>query len=447
MTQANEDSSGKSQNVERLEKHLGQSLPTVLGGLLEETSQGEGFADVNDSGFRLMSVDEVIAEVDAFAGTMPLFGGVPFFTDGNGCYLFVHLAGPLAGRVSVLMEGYAYCVAFRSVSSLFERLDVVDFDDWDETLYGDYFTGCLQFDSQIEPTPQQIAADRQAVKQLRELWRQDRENPSYDEGHDEIYLANIITLTPWEDADSVRELLSGQHPDQFAIEWAGHAGERLIEDLTKLTETYQCGLAYRSLAKIGTARAKEVLLKHVPRCPSGHESSLAQALQSIDVPTRHEIAEKQKHVYLVQPPAVEDWLVVGTSDTVTRQTEQSIVIWRGKNRHEVEVSLALTSSAIQQLKQQIASSQEPEKAWVRWQFVSRLSSQYGQKVGFKVTKLLPPQVTRQESPYFRLGIDPETMQELNEVGRFGLSSSECTQFVFDYVLDASGTAEFVWLRD
>lgn len=442
----NEDLEGKPQRVERLEKDLGFSLPEMLA-LLYRDADGGSDDDVDACGYRLLSVDQVKEEVDAFAGIMPLLGGVPFFTDDNGSYLFVFLSGPLEGRVAVLVEGYAYCTAFRSVTSLLKQLDAVGDDDWEENLYGDYFTGCLPFYPQRVATPEQIAADREASQQLRELWEQDRTDASYDQGHDEIYLTNIITLTPWEDAQSVREYLRGDYPDQFAIEWAGFAGDRLVEDLAKVAETFQCGLAYQSLAQIGTARAKEILLRQVPRCPKGHEATLARVVDAIGVSTRHEIAEKQKHVYLVQNQSGDDWIVIGTSNHLIRHTEQPIVVWRESNQQGVEVSLALTSSAIKQLKKQIESSPEPDKAWVRWQFVSRLASQYGQKVGFQVTKLISPKMTRHETPYFQLAIDPETRQELDEIGRFGPSNSECTQLVFDYVDQVDGTSEFVWLRD
>ncbi|PQO29121.1 hypothetical protein C5Y96_15315 [Blastopirellula marina] len=438
---ANEDRSGRAQQIEQLEKHLGVSLSEVLAGLYRNAAH-----EAEASGIRLMRVEEVIDEVDAFAAVMPLLGGVPFFTDDNGSYLFVHLTGPLEGRVSVLMEGYPYCVAFRSVPSLREQLDAVADDDWEESLCGDYFTGGLKFEPR-QATSQEIAADRQARQQLRELLQREREVDSYDQGHDDVYTANIIALTPWEDAQSVREFLSGEHSNPFAIEWAGYAGERLLDELAGIAGTYQCGLAYLSLAQIGTAKAKQVLFDQVERCPKGHETSLAQALHSIGVPTRHEIADKQKHTYLVQPSPEEDWQIVGTSHIVKRKVAEPIVIWNAKNQHNVSVSLALTPLAIEQLKRQVESSPEPEKAWVRWQFISRLSSQYGQKVGFKVTKLISPKMKRHEAPYFRLVIDPETLEELDQVGRYGLGSSECTRFVFDYVEGADGVPGFVWLRD
>lgn len=442
MSQVNEDSSGKQQNVERLQKHLGQALPAVLAALYSEAEK-----EVDAGGLRLLTVDQVIENAEAFAAMMPLFGGVPFFTDDNGSYLFVHLGGPLEGRVSVWMEDYIYCTAFRSVSSLLEKLDAIEDADWEESLYGDYFTGCLKFEPQPAATAEEVEADRMVVKQLRELWDQARQSKSYDKSDDEIYLANIITLTPLEDAKSVREFLTGEHPAQFAIEWAGYTGECFVEDLAKITETYQCGLAYQSLARIGSARAKTILRNQITRCPKGHEASLARALKLVGVPTRHEIGAKQKHAFLVLSSSGEDWHIIGTSDKVIREPEQPIVVWCSKNKHEVEVALALTPAAIRQLKRQIESSPDPDKVWVRWLFVSRLATQFGQQVSFRVTKVVPHQVSRQETPYFRLAIDPETVQELDEVGRFGVASSDGTRFVFDDIINGDGTREFVWLCD
>ncbi|PQO42684.1 hypothetical protein [Blastopirellula marina] len=429
--------------ITKLETHFGATLPASLA-VRYMAADGER---TQAEAFRLMSAEEVLWTEKQFSQDRDLLGGVPFFEDENGNFALVHLKGPLAGRVSFLEDGIASHVVYRTVDNFLNHVArLPDDDHWTE-MTTDYFHLLMPFDRRQRPTTAERDADLRAATQLRALWNKVREDAAFDRGmNDEIYLRNLVVLTPVDAYESLRKYWSSPSANPFAIAWLGCVGDdAVIAPLEELVREGKQPFAYTALAWLGTEKAKQVLCSAAPTCPAGNISHLANSLKEFKIPIRHEINAKGKHRSLFQPNADALWQVIGSDHQLSRDNQPAKIVATKVNQFGLTIEIALTAAVEQEIERQTHAAKNPDKAWVRLQFIHKLSAVYGRRLSIKVTNLLPRTIIKLETPQMRLAIDAETWEEFDGEGRFGTSGWLELTYTFDYVPDEQGNYEFVWL--
>lgn len=427
----------------KLETHFGATLPASLA-VRYMSSDGERS---QAQAFRLMSAEDVLRTEKQFSQDRDLLGGVPFFEDEDGNFALVHLKGPLAGRVSFIEDGISSHVAYRTVDNFLNQVaHLPEENHWTE-MATDYLHLLMPFDRQRRPTTAEREADLQAANQLRGLWDKVQEDPAYDrDRNDEIYLRNLVVLTPVDAYESLRKYWSGPSANSFAIAWLGCVeDDAVIAPLEELVREGKQPIAYTALAWLGTEQAKQVLCSAAPTCPVGNTMHLANSLKEFGIPVRHEINAKGKHRYLFQPNADALWQVIGSNNQLSRDNRPAKIVATKVNQFGITIEIALTAAVEQEIERQTHTVNNPDKAWVRLQFINKLSTVYGRRLTIKVTNLVPRTIIKLETPQMRLAIDSETWEEFDGEGRFGTSGRQERTYTFDYVPDEQGAYEFVWL--
>lgn len=428
--------------ITKLESHFGATLPSALAARYEagdgEHSQVEAF--------RLMSAADVMRIEKQFSQDRDLLGGVPFFEDADGNFALVHLTGPLASRVSFIEDGILEHVAYRSVDNFLAHVGKLSDDDAWWEMETDYLHLVRPFDRQRLPTTAEREADLAAVNRLDTLWKKRQQDDAFDRDmNDTVYLRNLIALTPIDQYESLRPYWSGPAADPFAVAWLGCVGDdAVLPPLQRIVEEGRQPIVYTALSWLGTDAAKQAICAAAPTCPAGHNEHLARCLKDLNFPVRHEINAKGQHRYLFLSDAVA-WQVIGSDHQLPRSDEPATVMAEKVNQFGITIEIALTPASLQEIKRQIETANQPDKCWVRLQFIHKLSAVYGRRLALKATHLIPRNAIKLESAQLRLAIDAETWEEFDGEGRFGTSGWRELSYTFDYVMNEAGGYEFVWL--
>jgi hypothetical protein len=278
-----------------LEEHFGTTVPDELATLYGILADGGSELSTNEIA-ELLPPEAAIAETKKHAAIFNLHGAGLFWRLGNGVTGYVHLHGPLRGRVYLRdYDGRAKSISYRSARSFAETMAAAtstganedeDFEpgDW-YTSRTDYFVNTSHFyhgsGVLLPAPPEDVARDLHDRDALQQEWQS---APSHGEENQQHYAFSYMALTP---PDRTADIIPfTESPDMWiqarACEILGHRrAEWAIPQLLRVIESgghNGIGAAIAALGRIGTSSGRDALVALKRQAKQGYGGAIDRAL-------------------------------------------------------------------------------------------------------------------------------------------------------------------------